>query len=173
MSWRGGAPGAGAVPRWGLPPGRGWPRARRPDCPPPGARGSPPGRRRSAAFCRAPPSAPSPPARPARRCGPQAGRRVRGARSDPTELPDLQLGLIRGLEALGAPGAAYQVAATALAELDTLPDPSRKERQDLLMAAPRLANTRPGGSNGDDPLVAAAGALAPPRRPPGRPAGPP
>src|SRR5262249_11787496 len=66
----------------------------------------------------------------------QAAHHVRGDLPDRTGLAELQLGLVRGLEALGDPGAAYQVAAAAVAELDTLPPGARddRQRQDLLMA---------------------------------------
>jgi hypothetical protein len=92
----------------------------------------------------------------------QAAHHVRGDLADRTGLAEVQLGLIRGLEALGDPGAAYEVAATAVAELDTLPPAGRddRQRQDLLMAALRLARTRPGGAEDDDPLVREAVALA-------------
>ncbi len=69
----------------------------------------------------------------------------------------MQCLLIRGLERLGDPEAAYQVAATALAELprDTQTDP---QRADLLKAWLRLARTRPEPT--DDPLTQEAIDLA-------------
>jgi hypothetical protein len=92
----------------------------------------------------------------------QAAHHVRGDLPDRTGLTAVQLGLIRGVEALGDPGAAHQVAATAVAELEALPPGGRdaRDRQDLLMAALRLAQTRPGGGEDDDPLVSEAVALA-------------
>jgi len=65
--------------------------------------------------------------------------------------------LIRGLEQLGDPEAAYQVAAAALAELprDTQTDP---QRADLLKAWLRLARIRP--EPADDPLTQEAINLA-------------
>jgi hypothetical protein len=92
----------------------------------------------------------------------QAAHYVRADLPSRTGLTEVQLGLIRGLEALGDPGAAYQVATTALAELDTVPSAGRNERQrqDLLMAALRLAQTKPDSIDGDDPLVGEAVALA-------------
>ena len=69
----------------------------------------------------------------------------------------MQCLLIRGLEQLGDPEAAYQVAAAALAELprDTQTDP---QRADLLKAWLRLARIRP--EPADDPLTQEAINLA-------------
>ena len=74
----------------------------------------------------------------------------------------VQIGLIRGLEKLGDPAAAYEVATAALAELEALPPAARDagQRQELLMAALRLARTRPGRDQDDDPVVAEAVELA-------------
>ncbi len=83
----------------------------------------------------------------------QAARHVRGDLDDRSGLSRVQIGLIRGLEKLGDPGAAYEVAAAALAELEALPPAARDagQRQELLMAALRLARTRPGRDQGSDP----------------------
>jgi hypothetical protein len=92
----------------------------------------------------------------------QAAHRVRGDLADRSGLTSVQLGLIRGLEALGDPGTAYQVATEALKDLDTPTPPAQDsgQRQDLVMAALRLAWTRPGGAPEEDPVVAEAVELA-------------
>jgi tetratricopeptide (TPR) repeat protein len=90
----------------------------------------------------------------------QAAHHVRGDLADRTGLVGVQLGLIRGLESLGDPAAAYDVAATALAETDTWPSAALDagQRQELMMAALRLART--GGGQHDDPVAAEAVELA-------------
>ena len=92
----------------------------------------------------------------------QAAHHVRGDLADRTGLPAVQIGLIRGLEKLGDPDAAYDVATAALAGLEALPPAARDagQRQELLMAELRLAQTRPGRSQDDDPVVAEAVELA-------------
>ena len=87
----------------------------------------------------------------------QAAHRVRADLDDRSGLAGVQCALIRGLERLGDPAAAYDVATAALAEL---PQAGRGagERQELLMAVLRLAQTRP--RHGDDPLVEEAVAAA-------------
>ena len=92
----------------------------------------------------------------------QAAHHVRGDLADRSGLTGVQIGLIRGLEKLGDPGAAYEVATAALAELEALPPAARDagQRQELLMAVLRLARTRPGRGQGDDPVVAEAVELA-------------
>jgi hypothetical protein len=69
----------------------------------------------------------------------QAAHHVRGDLADRSGLTGVQIGLIRGLEALGDPGAAYQVATEALADLDALPVAAQHagQRQELMMAALR------------------------------------
>ena len=92
----------------------------------------------------------------------QAAHHVRDDLTDRSGLTGVQIGLIRGLEKLGDRGAAYEVATTALAELEALPPTARDagQRQDLLMAKLRLARTRPGRGQGDDPAVTEAVELA-------------
>jgi hypothetical protein len=86
-----------------------------------------------------------------------AAHRVRADLSPAANLTTVQCLLIRGLEQLGDPEAAYQVAAAALAELprgaQTTP-----QRADLLKAWLRLARTRP--KPADDPLIREAIDLA-------------
>ena len=86
-----------------------------------------------------------------------AAHRIRADLDPSAELTTVQCLLIRGLEQLGDPEAAYQVAAAALAELprDTQTDP---QRADLLKAWLRLARTRP--EPADDPLIREAINLA-------------
>ena len=92
----------------------------------------------------------------------QAAHHVRGDLADRSGLTSVQVGLIRGLETLGDPAAAYDVATAALAELEALPPAARDagQRQELLMAMLRLARTRPGRGQDDDPVVAEAVELA-------------
>jgi hypothetical protein len=92
----------------------------------------------------------------------QAAHHVRGDLADRGGLPRVQIGLIRGLEKLGDPGAAYEVAAAALAELEELPPAARDagQRQELLMAALRLARTRPDRDQDSNPVAAEAVELA-------------
>jgi hypothetical protein len=90
----------------------------------------------------------------------QAAHHVRGDLADRSGLVGVQIGLIRGLERLGDPAAAYEVAAAALAELEALPpaDQDAGQRQELVMAALRLAQTRAGAD--EDPVAAEAVELA-------------
>ena len=76
----------------------------------------------------------------------QAAHHVRADLADRSGLTGVQGALIRGLEKLGDPAAAYDVATAALAELEALPPAARDagQRQELLMAVLRLARTRPG-----------------------------
>ena len=69
----------------------------------------------------------------------------------------MQCALIRGLEKLGDPAAAYQVATAALAELPA-DDQGGKDRREILKAVLRLARTRP--RQDEDPLIEEAVALA-------------
>ena len=90
-----------------------------------------------------------------------AAHRVRGDLSPSAELreqlTEVQCLLIRGLEQLGDPEAAYQVAKAAL---DELPDrrQAAAQRTELLKAWLRLARTRP--PQPDDPLINEAIGLA-------------
>jgi tetratricopeptide (TPR) repeat protein len=92
----------------------------------------------------------------------QAAHHVRGDLADRGELAGVQVGLIRGLETLGDPAAARDVATAALADLDALPPAARDagQRQELLMAALRLARTQPATSQDEDLIVAEAVELA-------------
>ena len=86
-----------------------------------------------------------------------AAHRTRADLGPSAELTTVQCLLIRGLEQLGDPEAACQVAAAALAELPrgTQTGP---QRADLLKAWLRLARTRP--EPADDPLIREAVDLA-------------
>jgi tetratricopeptide (TPR) repeat protein len=86
----------------------------------------------------------------------QAVHRVRADLHDRSGLAGVQCALIRGLERLGDPAAAREVASAALAELPV--GGSDSDRQELLMAMLRLAHAQSG--RGDDPLVDEAVALA-------------
>jgi hypothetical protein len=92
----------------------------------------------------------------------RAVHHVRGDLAGHGELAGVQLGLIRGLETLGDRAAAYQVATTALAEMDALPPAAQAagQRQELITAVLRLAQTRPGTGGDEDPVVAEAVELA-------------
>ena len=92
----------------------------------------------------------------------QAAHHVRGDLADRGELAGVQVGLIRGLETLGDPGAAHDVATAALADLDALPTAARDagQRQEPVMAVLRLAGTQPATSQDEDPIVAEAVELA-------------
>jgi hypothetical protein len=83
----------------------------------------------------------------------QAAHRVRADLQDRAQLPGVQCQLLYGLEDLGDPAAAFQVAETALAEyLASQPGRQRTpEHDDLAAAVLRLARTRQPGHN--DPLV--------------------
>ena len=96
----------------------------------------------------------------------QAAHHVRADLADRSALTRVQIGLIRGLEKLGDPDTAYEVATAALAELDALPPAERDagQQQGLLMAALRLARSRDGGDQDDDAAVAEAVELAGVRR---------
>ena len=86
-----------------------------------------------------------------------AAHRIRAGLDPSAELTTVQCLLIRGLERLGDPGAAYQVAAAALAELPCDPQ-TAPQRADLLKAWLRLARIRP--EPADDPLTQEAIDLA-------------
>ena len=86
-----------------------------------------------------------------------AAHRIRADLAPSAELTKVQCLLIRGLEQLGDPEAAYQVAAAALAELPRNPQ-TVPQRADLLKAWLRLARTRP--TPADDPLIREAINLA-------------
>ena len=86
-----------------------------------------------------------------------AAHRIRADLGPSAELTKVQCLLIRGLEQLGDPEAAYQVAAAALAELPRNPQ-TAPQRADLLKAWLRLARTRP--KPADDPLIQEAINLA-------------
>jgi hypothetical protein len=92
----------------------------------------------------------------------QAAHHVRSDLADRSGLTGVQIGLIRGLEALGDSGAAYAVATEALADLNTLPPGAQDaaQRQELVMAALRLAQIRPRGALDEDPDTAEAVELA-------------
>ena len=79
-----------------------------------------------------------------------AAHRIRADLGPSAELTTVQCLLIRGLERLGDPEAAYQVAVAALAELPRDPQ-TAPQRSDLLKAWLRLARTRP--EPADDPLT--------------------
>ena len=86
-----------------------------------------------------------------------AAHRIRTDLDPSAELTSVQCLLIRGLEQLGDPEAAYQIAATALAELPRGAW-AALQRADLLKAWLRLARTRP--PQFDDPLIDEAIGLA-------------
>jgi len=86
-----------------------------------------------------------------------AAHRIRADLGLSADLTTVQCLLIRGLEQLGDPEAAYQVAAAALAELPCGPQ-TGPQRADLLKAWLRLARTRP--QPADDPLIREAIDLA-------------
>jgi hypothetical protein len=86
-----------------------------------------------------------------------AAHRIRADLDPSAELTRVQCLLIRGLEQLGDPEAAYQIAATALAELPRN-EQTTAQRADLLKAWLRLARTRPPQPN--DPLIEEAICLA-------------
>jgi Tetratricopeptide repeat len=81
----------------------------------------------------------------------QAAHRVRGDLADRDRIGQVQCELIRGLEELGDPAAAYEVAAAALAECSS-GDRCRAERDQLSAAVLRLALAV--GARHDDPLIA-------------------
>jgi hypothetical protein len=87
----------------------------------------------------------------------QAAHHVRGDLDAPGQLTTAQCALIRGLEKLGDPAAAYQVATEALAELPA-DDHDGEDRREILKAVLRLARTRPARSQ--DPLIEEAIAMA-------------
>ena len=82
---------------------------------------------------------------------------MRAELGDRSGLAGVQCALVRGLERLGDPAAAYDVATAALAELPQTGQ-GGGERHELLMAVLRLARTWP--RHGDDPLVEEAVAAA-------------
>ena len=87
----------------------------------------------------------------------QAAHHVRGDLDARGQLTTVQCALIRGLERLGDPAAAYQVATEALAELPA-DDQGGQDRREILKAVLRLARTRP--RQDEDPLIEEAVALA-------------
>jgi tetratricopeptide (TPR) repeat protein len=87
----------------------------------------------------------------------QAAHRVRSDLDARGQLTQVQCALIRGLEKLGDPAAAYQVAATALAELPA-DEQGGEGRREILTAVLRLARTRP--RQDQDPVIEEAIALA-------------
>ena len=87
----------------------------------------------------------------------QAAHHVRGDLEARGQLTTVQCMLIRGLETLGDPAAAYEVAKAALAELPA-DDQGGKDRREILKAVLRLARTRP--RQAEDPLIEEAIALA-------------
>jgi Tetratricopeptide repeat len=87
----------------------------------------------------------------------QAAHHVRADLGDRGELTKVQVMLIRGLERLSDPAAAYDVARAALAELPAGGHDS-KERAELLEAVLRVAPAQAGPH--DDPLIDEAIALA-------------
>jgi uncharacterized protein YidB (DUF937 family) len=87
----------------------------------------------------------------------QAAHRVRGDLEDRAGLTKVQCLLIRGLERLGDPAAAYEVAKIALAELPA-GDLHDAERRELYKALLRLARAQK--DSDEDPLIAEAVAQA-------------
>jgi hypothetical protein len=87
----------------------------------------------------------------------QAAHHVRGDLERRGQLTQVQCALIHGLERLGDPAAAYQVAAEALAGLPA-DEQGGGDRRELLKAVLRLARTRP--RQVQDPLIEEAIALA-------------
>jgi hypothetical protein len=83
----------------------------------------------------------------------QEAHRVRADLEDRTRLMGVQCHLVQGLEDLGDLAAAYQVAATALAEYPASQSGEQQtpEQDDLSAAVLRLARTRQ--STNDDPLI--------------------
>ena len=91
----------------------------------------------------------------------QAAHRVRADLQDRRQLPGVQCQLVRGLEDLGDPVTAYQIAHTALADLYYGGHPgseNREERYQLSTAVLRLA--RSDETYHDDPLINATIAAA-------------
>ena len=86
-----------------------------------------------------------------------AAHRIRADLDPSAELTKVQCLLIRGLEQLGDPEAAYQVAEDALDELAEDPQ-NASQRADLIKARLRLIRTRP--ETADDPLTQEAINLA-------------
>jgi hypothetical protein len=87
----------------------------------------------------------------------QAAHHVRSDLDARGQLTQMQLALIRGLERLGDPAAASQVATEALAGLPA-DEEGGQNRREILNAMPRLDATRP--RQAEDPLVEEAVALA-------------
>ena len=87
----------------------------------------------------------------------QAAHHVRGDLDARGQLTTVQCALIRGLERLGDPAAAYQVATEALAELPA-DEQGGEDRREILKAVLRLARTRP--REDQDPVIEEAIALA-------------
>ena len=90
----------------------------------------------------------------------QAAHRVRADLQDRAQLPSVQCQLVDGLEGLGDPATAFQVAHTALADLDLDGHPgsqNRQERDKLSAAVLRLVRAVKARAN--DPLIDATVAL--------------
>jgi hypothetical protein len=87
----------------------------------------------------------------------QAAHHIRGDLDARGQLTKVQCLLIRGLEKLGDPAAACQVATEALADLPA-DDQSGKYRREILKAVLQAARTRP--RQDKDPLIEEAVALA-------------
>ena len=87
----------------------------------------------------------------------QAAHHVRGDLEARGQLTTVQCMLIRSLETLSDPAAAYEVAKAALAELPA-DDQGGKDRREILKTVLRLARTRP--RQAEDPLIEEAIALA-------------
>jgi len=87
----------------------------------------------------------------------QAAHHVRGDLDARGQLTTVQCALIRGLERLGDPAAAYQVATAALAELPA-DEQDGEDRREILKAVLRLARTRP--RQDQDPVIEEAIVLA-------------
>ena len=87
----------------------------------------------------------------------QAAHHVRGDLDRRGQLTTVQCALIRGLEKLGDPAAAYQVTAEALGGLPA-DDHDGEDRREILKAVLRLARIRP--RQDQDPVIEEAIALA-------------
>ena len=87
----------------------------------------------------------------------QAAHHIRGDLDARGQLTTVQCMLIRGLEELGDPAAAFQIATAALAELPAN-DQDGQDRREILKTVLRLARTQP--RQDEDPLIEEAVALA-------------
>ena len=88
----------------------------------------------------------------------QAAHHVRRDLNDRGQLTTVQCMLIRGLEKLADPEAAYRVATTALAELPPGDHQNDHDRREILKAVLRLARIHAGQD--DDPIIEEAITLA-------------